>query len=1211
MKIFHERYELKEQDEITKLWKAFDYHDGNDKALRVYFNFNLNHLEQTSFLNKLQIHQFFKISDFFYEENDFVFVYPWFEKQDVFKIQIHPEKKIKILLELFQRLESFHAQGIIFKNLDSRYIYFDENLNVSFDYAALFIDQEFFSSKEKNAYFRFLPPESTGFIKKEEDQRSDIYSLGVFCYEFLTGEKIFEEKKLNLEEIFHKILTYDFPDRLMKMKLNDLHEIIKKMTEKEMDSRYPDVNNLMKDFQKKFNFSLPSFDKSKIILRPELYQEIQERISNLLKKEKFFFILKGKSGTGKSYILKKIADMISKNKIDYEEIKGFSSYPYSFLDEIKKKLNLKIKDYQKIMDLNLPLLLVENIQRIDESSLNLLLKKKDLKWIGVLNEEESFSFFHQLKIEKETVEIPLFTGVEIKNYINDLLDEKIELREDVVEEILQEAKGNLKTVQIILKFLYESKNLVYFNQKWEYQNEEKLGKILGNLLINNNFDILEDELKLFLKDISIYGFVIDIEIVKKMKGDFEGTFQEIKRLFKLSEEKKILEKQEKNYQFNNQKYYYYFYNLNSEEEKEEKHLAIAKTLERSKGIENKNYALFYHYSHTQEFRKTYIWGKSLVNEMVHQYAYSMAIEVFEKISECFYKIEGIGSDDYLYYYELIQLMMNIYIFKGNYDNFIQILKDYGLETGKNQKNQESLAGINLNLGKFYALKGDFKAAKEWYQKAVQIAENIKNGTLIRNVYENISINYLFSSRFRDAIWYFEKAEKFYHSNDIKESRMLSLLGALGFAYANLGEYKKAEKLLKQVEALIKKEKNPHLKYIGIHYTILVRSRIGNCDWLDEQDALSYLNEVKQQKNKLLEYSLYFSVGYYYYKKGNLAKAFEYVLTSVKIGEKLKMEVGIQASYILLAEIAVHLKKHALFIKVFKKIKFMIKKQRNLFISQWLLRLNALRMSYMVNADEAKIKREILKAIEYSKKLKLKTEIVRNYYTYSVICFNLGEIDKGFSLEEKSLSLFRRYEMKWEEENLKKQILEYRVQANREVMNEKMKFEIIHKVTRLIEKEKDIKELFTEMMDMLIILSGCSKGALFLQKKFGIKLECQIGISGDFKPDESVMKTIHETLKYFVNPHHCTYSYLYLPIVFQERFIGVIYLENAKMKNIFHQELLIILNILSSVFGVLAENASNYKKLQEEKQKLEKIVEERTKELEIIKVKKENADEEKE
>ena len=110
---------------------------------------------------------------------------------------------------LFQDRKIFHRSGIFHRDLKPWNItLLDGELSQDWPYIKL-IDCGLARLKESNSYttdqpimcsFYYIAPEQSGMIKRNVDERSNLYSIGIILYQLLTGQLPFEAEGIELHK---------------------------------------------------------------------------------------------------------------------------------------------------------------------------------------------------------------------------------------------------------------------------------------------------------------------------------------------------------------------------------------------------------------------------------------------------------------------------------------------------------------------------------------------------------------------------------------------------------------------------------------------------------------------------------------------------------------------------------------------------------------------------------------------------------------------------------------------------------------------------------------------------------------------------------------------------------------------------------------------------------------------------------------------------
>ena len=223
---------------------------------------------------------------------------------------------LHIAIEICQSIYELHKQNVLFNHLTPSTILINKQDQVKISHISVMDDRE--------VTLDYLSPEHALYDVTSINQSSDIYVLGIIFYELLIGESPYSYN--DTLEFNHTILTQKIPFVSDKNKNvpHMLSMIIDKMVATSQLDRYKDIRSVLIDLTKlqhafnknKFpDFKLDTFQNiqdlhtSEIIYgREQEEQKLQYHIDSMLNKENKIILVQGKSGMGKSSLMKKVID---------------------------------------------------------------------------------------------------------------------------------------------------------------------------------------------------------------------------------------------------------------------------------------------------------------------------------------------------------------------------------------------------------------------------------------------------------------------------------------------------------------------------------------------------------------------------------------------------------------------------------------------------------------------------------------------------------------------------------------------------------------------------------------------------------------------------------------------------------------------------------------------------------------------------------------
>ena len=162
------------------------------------------------------------------------------------RTHLNKDESIDYLIQVAKAVEHIHNRGVIHNDIkpDNLFYQFDGNIKLlDFGIATHKNDGKFINLL---ASIYYVAPEV--LTSKRYTVQSDIYSLGILLFEFLTGNT--PNRKKTIEEEYKSKLEEDIPSIKKFININDYESfdyIIAKATNKDLNERYKNVKELIDD----------------------------------------------------------------------------------------------------------------------------------------------------------------------------------------------------------------------------------------------------------------------------------------------------------------------------------------------------------------------------------------------------------------------------------------------------------------------------------------------------------------------------------------------------------------------------------------------------------------------------------------------------------------------------------------------------------------------------------------------------------------------------------------------------------------------------------------------------------------------------------------------------------------------------------------------------------------------------------------------------
>lgn len=298
-----------------------------------------------------------------------------FEYAQSFTNQIIPVNQfLPILIKLVRILGKLHDSKVIHKDIVPRNILIDPDTCdiriIDFSNSSE-LTREFQSnliSDKIEGSLAYMSPEQTGRINRDIDYRTDYYSLGIFCYELLSGQLPFYGEDA-LEWIHAHISKQPKPLNAVNPKIPKLiSNLVIKLMAKNAEDRYQSTFGIISDLEKcqeeirkglfDFDFELGQSDVSpefqipqKLYGREKELETLHSYFEKVLLGSVEFCLVSGYSGVGKSVLVQELGRSIAQKKGyliqgKFEQFRQNAAYmalANAFRDLIKQILGEPVK----------------------------------------------------------------------------------------------------------------------------------------------------------------------------------------------------------------------------------------------------------------------------------------------------------------------------------------------------------------------------------------------------------------------------------------------------------------------------------------------------------------------------------------------------------------------------------------------------------------------------------------------------------------------------------------------------------------------------------------------------------------------------------------------------------------------------------------------------------------------------------------------------
>lgn len=258
---------------------------------------------------------------------------------------------LDIACQLAEILLTCHEQGLLHKDLKPSNIILTDNKKVRISDFGLAHIKKYTSIKEPEKLlptYSCMAPEQCGIVKKNTDERSDLYALGVICYQLVTGEVPFTGPTLS-QLIHQHIAQKPAPPSYHNPSIPLMFEkLILKLLEKDQDDRYQTAQGVLADLNRikthRESFVLGEHDHIKkltfqtgLVGRQTEQTQINQQLEQAWHGSGSILLIGAESGQGKTRLVEECRSKIQLKNKHILQSKFFASHhtiPYAAIKEI-------------------------------------------------------------------------------------------------------------------------------------------------------------------------------------------------------------------------------------------------------------------------------------------------------------------------------------------------------------------------------------------------------------------------------------------------------------------------------------------------------------------------------------------------------------------------------------------------------------------------------------------------------------------------------------------------------------------------------------------------------------------------------------------------------------------------------------------------------------------------------------------------------------
>ncbi len=803
------------------------------------------------------------------------------------------------------------------------------------------------------------------------------------------------------------------------------------------------------------------------------------------------------------------------------------------------------------------------------------------------------------------------------NFINRVFSFESVYKEEFYDFIYKHSIGNPSHIFEILKALYEHRVIYNDDYSWKIDYEELREfnfEIDLSKLSFKKLSYFNKEERAILSNASILGTDFSTmelnELVFRQTG--KNDLNKIVTVIDKARNYHLLEKDfnatQSYYSFKNNKIYKIIYKNIDKKYKEKLHFYCAEMYEQKfkNKIQDNVYKIAYHYNRSCKKEKQFYYNKiaykdAISNQSLNEAVYYMELVIKYYIENNVYELETV---------ELINDFSKYLILAGRISHAIEYLK-YALKILEQKDIEKDSINIYLRIGNAYYYLNDTNNAFDYFNKAIVIAEkyslDIKDGV----PYLLLGSAFLFTYQLMEAEINFTKAIEYFDENDYENN--LPAYGLRSWTYIFLGEFDKVRNDIQIIESNIHFIENELTVTQLLNYMSYYYLYTGEDLDLGLKYSLTAHEFAVKNGNVMYQFATHISRMVAYLFKNEYEKALEAGQKCIKISNDKKIFIGIRNAYATVALTHIYNKN---FVKADEIAEENLKKKHvinNDKYSAIIFYIVKALYFYYINENEQALE-FINKADEIFKLSEIKLLKPLVYSVISFIYVNSGfkkqsdeilhelnvfmENNEYFDFYLSRIELMLNIVQEERDKRIKLNSIKDTniITTSSTFIKEKLQLDNIIKTSQKISSILDIDELLNVIVDKTLEVTGAERAALLLANKETGQLEYKItrapSIKGDsekgFIVPNSVIQEVEAKKKGVVISvsdekiqkqeistiilEHGIKSIICAPLIYEDKLIGIIYLDSKLLKFLFSHEDLKLLNVFASQAAISLVNA---------------------------------------